>query len=806
MLTIQPMISLPCPRRAHLNAAAIAALAGMLAGCATTPTPPAPSAPAAPAASTASTFSAEIRRTDHGVPHIRAADHGGVAYGLGYAYAQDNACLLFDQLLTVRGERSRYLGPDGSTTISFRSVSNLDSDFYFELTMDDDVLRRTYASASPQARASVAGYAAGVNRFLRDTPRTSLPAECRDAPWVRPLTEADVHRLLEEKATQAGSGAFARAIASPSPPTGEAPTDKLGALDLDTLDAELGVTRPPIGSNGWAFGSGLGAQGRGVLLGNPHFPWTTSNRFYQSHLTIPGELDVMGVSLGQFPVINIGFNRDVAWTHTVSTARRFTLFALQLVPDQPTRYLVDGQQRDMAPRTVAVAVRQPDGGIETRTRTFYLTPMGPVLSLPQAGLRWNASHAYAIADANRGNARMLDAWLAFGKARSVDDIKAGLAPLGVPWVNTIATDRGGRALYADVSAVPAVDAALIAACAGAPEQQALFAQAGILVLDGSRAACSWRHDPASPVPGLLAVRNLPMLERRDFVANSNDSYWLANPAAPAGELSPILGRRIAEQGLRTRMSLREIDALGRCRRSAGGCALTPEQLRDMLFANRNLAAELVLDDLLEALQGQTDAGLHAAAGVLAAWDRSNRAGSRGAVLFHEWWIRARTVKSLHDVPFDPADPVATPRGLDVADRRVLQASVAALGDAVRALQAAGLAPDVALGDVQAVVTPHGRWPVAGGDEREGVLNKIEVGPLSAQGYKPFSGSSYIQVVGFTDTAPRALGLLIYGQSSDPASRYYYDQLPEFSNSVLPSLPFTESEIAVRTRSVLRLAE
>ncbi|EPN50207.1 penicillin amidase family protein, partial [Pseudomonas syringae pv. actinidiae ICMP 18807] len=54
---------------------------------------------------------AEIRRTGFGVPHIVADDERGLGYGIGYAYAQDNLCLLANEIVTVNGERSRYLGP-----------------------------------------------------------------------------------------------------------------------------------------------------------------------------------------------------------------------------------------------------------------------------------------------------------------------------------------------------------------------------------------------------------------------------------------------------------------------------------------------------------------------------------------------------------------------------------------------------------------------------------------------------------------------------------------------------------------------
>ena len=44
-------------------------------------------------------LSAEIRRTSYGIPHIRANDYASVAYGMAYAYAQDNVCLLADQVV-----------------------------------------------------------------------------------------------------------------------------------------------------------------------------------------------------------------------------------------------------------------------------------------------------------------------------------------------------------------------------------------------------------------------------------------------------------------------------------------------------------------------------------------------------------------------------------------------------------------------------------------------------------------------------------------------------------------------------------
>ena len=71
--------------------------------------------------------------------------------------------------------------------------------------------------------------------------------------------------------------------------------------------------------------------GKGMILGNPHFPWNGRYRFSQQQLTIPGKYDVAGGSLIGSPAVNIGWNKNVAWSHTVSTAYRFTPYEYRTV-------------------------------------------------------------------------------------------------------------------------------------------------------------------------------------------------------------------------------------------------------------------------------------------------------------------------------------------------------------------------------------------------------------------------------------------------------------------------------------------
>jgi len=73
---------------------------------------PAPAPPMLPAFDSDGVLQANIRWTDYGVPHVTADNLESMSFGVGYAFAQDNLCILADQIIKYNSERSKYLGPD----------------------------------------------------------------------------------------------------------------------------------------------------------------------------------------------------------------------------------------------------------------------------------------------------------------------------------------------------------------------------------------------------------------------------------------------------------------------------------------------------------------------------------------------------------------------------------------------------------------------------------------------------------------------------------------------------------------------
>jgi len=598
-------------KRRHLSFVLI-----VLAGCAN----PGGEKPVASAKSEQSAapprYAAEIRRTSFGIPHIKAKDDAGLGYGIGYAYAQDNLCLLADQLVTLNGERARWFGEKAKTSDGH---DNLPSDYFFQWLNRAETIDIAWNSQTPEARALLDGYAAGFNRYLKDTPPDRRPAACGRAGWVRPIVSRDLLKLFRRYAVEGGLMHFANGVVAAQPPGNDA-----AAMVEQLAGSPWPDSGSRTGSNVLALGRDATVGGRGMLLGNPHLPWSGALRLYELHATIPGRLDVMGAALPGYPGVQIGFTRNFAWSHTVDTAAHFTIHQLQLDPASPTRYVVDRESIAMTRTVMEVEVKEPDGTLTKHSSTLYSSRFGPIVAWPgQFG--WDQRFAYALRDANIDNHRTVAQWYAMNRAQDLAAFRAAVESiLGVPWVNTVAADDQGTALYLDVAVVPNLSAQHLEECV--PEAFRAAQAERIFVLDGSRSACDWVGEPGTPQPGIYAASRLPALERTDFVQNSNDSAWLTNPAQPLTGFPSIVSRAGLVQTGRTRFVLDKLHA----RLTVENRRFDLPAMQQLLMGNEVYLSSAVMEDVLALCEGQMDMPMEDGTNVdvslacdrLATWDRT----------------------------------------------------------------------------------------------------------------------------------------------------------------------------------------
>lgn len=725
--------------------------------------------------------SAEIRRTQFGVPHIRAENERGLGYGIGYAYAQDNLCLLANEIVTVNGQRSRYFGPD---QVTVEQRKNTASDLFFSWLNTPQAVSGFWQAQTPEVKQLVEGYAVGYNRALSERRAKGLPEQCA-SEWVRPITALDLVKLTRRLLVEGGVGQFAEALAGAQPPRASADAGVPVADFVVAADRQQRFALER-GSNGLAIGSERSFNGRGMLLANPHFPWLGGMRFYQMHLTIPGKLDVMGAALPGLPVINIGFSQHLAWTHTVDTSKHFTLYRLQLDPKDPTRYLIDGESVPMSQQTVTVEIKQPDGQVKSISRVVYGSRFGPVVQWP-GRLDWDGQFAYSLRDANLENDRVLAQWYAMNRAVTLEDFQNTVHEIqGIPWVNTLAVDDLGQSLYMNLSVVPNVGADKLARCSDPRAGQKL------IVLDGSRSECAWDVDPKAAQKGIYAAEKLPQLLRRDFVQNSNDSAWMVNPSQPLSGYSPLISQQGQPLGQRSRFAL---DRLGRLAQQG---PVKVEDLQRMIMDDQVYLADQVMPDLLAfccAESGAAAAVLAQACASLKAWDRTAGLDSGlGFVHFQRIMERLQAVPDAWRVAFDPRDPQHTPRGLAVEKPAVSEAVSEAMVASVEAVKAAGLPSSSRWQDLQVASSGGRQTPIHGGPGELGIYNAIQSVPGANGKREVVSGTSYLQVVTFDSKGPQAQGLLAFSISSDPASPHSADQTEAFSKKRWSVLPFTEQQI------------
>lgn len=769
-------------------------------------------------------YQATIRRTADGVPHILADDLPGVFFGQGYASGQDHACSLADQMLKVQSQRAVHLG---------RGVddANVNSDFAWAAIGIDTAARADYAAVPAHITDQFEAFAAGWNAHLKAVGVDGLSGWCQGEEWVTSVTGEDVYAYARSIALNASGARLTTFIATAVPPIDPPPAMPTQGLTTESSTA----------SNGWAIGRDRVEGGQGaMLLANPHFPWEGELRFWEVHLTVPGEVDIYGANLLGVPGIGIGFTDEFAWTHTVSAGSRFTAYTLTLAPGDPFSYLVDGETVPLEARDYIVDVLQDDGTTVKEFRTLWFSEYGPVLNFP--GVGWSESLVTTYRDANFDNDEFILQYAAMMEAKNFDEfIDAHREFQGVPLFNTVAVSRDGRVWYADTSATPNLSdeaEAAYKAEVAAGGLAALARQSGAILLDGSKSINRWEEQLGARDAGLVPWEELPMTERTDVVFNANDSFWVNNTTETLnGEYSIMHGEQETARSLRTRENLRILDADAGQEFSGDEGLFTAQEMRDAALANTSFPAWMLRAAVVERCAGESliavtplldSSGVEVlpaasldvtdACQVLTSWDGTYNLDAAGAPLWREWMgqfsaLAQRQAGDLFVKAFDPADPLGTPSGLAPA-RAETDLVLVNLARAVQILQTAGFDADATLRDTQFAARASTRIPIHGGISSDGVPNMLSwsgggsstepaptrgarVAPgstLTKEGYPINYGTSFIMSVDFTSGAPEAWALLTYSNTGDRTSALFDSQLSLFSAKQWRQVLFTESDI------------
>ncbi|MGK5049775.1 penicillin acylase family protein [Janthinobacterium sp. GB4P2] len=761
--------------------------------------------------------SVEIRRTSDGIPHVRASDWFGLGRGVGYVQSEDAICTLAEAFLTYKGQRSRYFGLSArpSEPSTFGQPKNVDLDIFFRYLLSDSALQK-FKSAQPGALLALAeGFADGYNEYLRKVQwntTTKNATACISQPWVQSITSEDILRRMMAVGIAAGYEKFIPEIVNAVPPAPIVMNKMSNRIDR-RIGTQVGESTS-LGSNMIAMGQAATGGSSAVLLGNPHWFWSGPDRFYQIHMTIPGTINVAGATFLGIPLVMIGFNESIAWSHTVSSARRYGMFELSLVPGKPDWYRYEGTERQMDSTPIVLDGKDADGRDTHVARTLYRSHLGLVVDLREQSdeLAWTGERALVIKDANEENFRIFSTYLRLNQARSLNEFAAiQREEVGMPWVHTAAIGANdGRLWYADIGPVPNVPDELRERCTSPLGKLIAHVDPMVPVLDGSRLDCTWRVDARARQPGLMPWQEQPSEWRSDYVANMNGSYWPISSTSTLRGYPKTMGGEGAALSMRTRLGHQLANELAAVRPLAP--AVLSYRLQDKALDSRAYSAQqykpavlssicklssvLVARDTLsnEEFSPPRQVSILDACSVLRTWNGTGNVHDDGAILWDAFWNRVRELPDdvRYLTAFSIDDPLNTPSTLNVEDSRV----ISALGEAVISLQKEKIDLHTSLGEHLYAGTGSAPIPLYGGCETSGYFTIMcdDKGEYKLES-KQFIGNSYMQVVRFTDDGPIAHTLLAHGQREFGYSGKHIDPgVKRYAQKKWLMFPFNEVEI------------
>lgn len=398
----------------------------------------------------------EIVHDSRGIPHILSKSRHDAAFALGRLHAEER---LFQMELFRRFGQGRLAEVLGEPAVSF--------DLYARTIGAARLAANDYAAASPELRATLEAYAAGVNSWLagRDRP---LPPEFtllmfEPEPWA-PQDSLMLGKLLglmltgnwQTEALRARLAARldGESLEALTPPQGGGPAQD-GASTLEPFAAlpalhaiadMAGLDLPsiaPLGagaSNAWAVDGTRSATGKPILANDPHLGLMAPGLWYLAHLSAP-DLTLVGATLPGIPMLLMGHNGHVAWGQTTANGDGADLFVETIDPADPGRYLTPDGSRPFETREETIEVRLG----ETRHVTIRATRHGPVVSdlaagdLPRAeGTVVALSHVALMPGDTTA-----EAMLRFSDAKTADDFLAAARLFAVPHQNLTYADTAG---------------------------------------------------------------------------------------------------------------------------------------------------------------------------------------------------------------------------------------------------------------------------------------------------------------------------------------------------------------------------
>ena len=516
-------------------------------------------------------------------------------------------------------------------------------------------------------------------------------------------------------------------------------------LNNDTQDGFLDQNLT--GSNVIAMNSSKTVTGETFLAINTHQPLEGPTSWYEVHLNSEEGTNIIGTMYPGTPNILIGVNEHLGWSHTVNYPDKTDVFKLRM--KNKRKYIVDGEEYELEKLKAKISIKVLGIPIKIN-RKYYNSIFGPTLK--------NKSGYYSIRTPTLFNIKALEQWWRMGKSKNFSEFYNTLKMTQLPGFNIGYADKYDTIFYMSNGIIP--------------KRAEGYNWKGIVPGDTKKTLWTEYHK----------IEDLPQVIQPDagFIYNANHSPFKSTSAEenPKEEdYSQRMGYETYDNNRSTRL-IELIESYDK---------VSYKDFKDIKYDNSfpsKFNYNFMDISIIETLKLEAENDSFELLDIIQKWNRKTDIDSQGGgvfgVLYYQlvWNYRDEILKNNKTVS------------------RVTLLS--ALKDVKGYLIDNFGSINITLGDFQKLVRGDKEIPIWGLPD---VITAMSSRPYKDGKHKVTQGESYIGLVRFNENGPILESIISFGNSDNPDSDHYTDQMEKYSKFKTKKMTFDRNIIYKEAKKI-----
>ena len=200
-----------------------------------------------------------------------------------------------------------------------------------------------------------------------------------------------------------------------------------------------------IGSNAFAISNRKTTDGKTYLNINTHQPLEGPFSWYEAHLNSDEGWNMLGSLFPGSPFPMIGSNEYLGWTHTFNYPDLVDVYQLEIHPKRKNLYRIDGEWKKLEVFKAKLKIKILGIGIGLK-RKAYWSDHGPVIK--------NEKGCFAFRSNALENISSIDQWYQMNKSNNWKEFKKSIEIEGLPRFNIMYADREDNIFYMSSGKIP----------------------------------------------------------------------------------------------------------------------------------------------------------------------------------------------------------------------------------------------------------------------------------------------------------------------------------------------------------------